>query len=518
MPYNLNLPEAFNAADYFIDRNIREGRTDKIAVLCEERAFTYGEIRDAVNRFGNGLKSLDIRMEERVALLLLDTEVYPQAFFGAIKIGAVPVCLNTMNRPKDFEFYLNDSRARVLVVDASLLELIEPIRKSLRFVRHIIVANGEAPAGDLALTTLTASQSTELETAPTCSDDACFWLYSSGSTGSPKGTVHLQHDMVYATETYGKKVLGIREDDCCFSAAKLFFAYGLGNGTYFPFGVGATAVYLPKRPTPDQVYDTIQRHRPTLFFGVPTLYGQMLEAEGGMDNVRLCVSAGEALPGDYINRWKARFDLDILDGIGSTEMAHIFISNAPGDIHPGSSGKVVPGYEARIVSEEMADVAPGEIGTLLVKGDSAAAFYWNKHQKTRQTMMGHWINTGDKYYQDEQGYFYCAGRSDDMLKVGGIWVSPNEVESCLIQHPSVLECAVIGAPDENNLIKPMAFVVLKPTASQETMEAELQNFVKASLALYKYPRWIRFLDELPKTATGKIKRFELRNMVYSQAA
>nr|WP_243689302.1 AMP-binding protein [Geotalea toluenoxydans] len=245
----------------------------------------------------------------------------------------------------------------------------------------------------------------------------------------------------------------------------------------------------------------------------------MLEAEGSMNNVRLCVSAGEALPGDYINRWNDRFDLDILDGIGSTEMAHIFISNLPGDIHAGSSGKVVPGYEARIVSEEMTDVAPGEIGTLLVKGDSAAAFYWNKHQKTRQTIMGQWVNTGDKYYQDEQGYFYCAGRSDDMLKVGGIWVSPNEVESCLIKHPAVLECAVIGAPDENNLIKPMAFVVLKkPDQSATHMEAELQDFVKSSLALYKYPRWVRFLEELPKTATGKIKRFELRNMVYSQAA
>ncbi|WP_243374804.1 benzoate-CoA ligase family protein [Geotalea sp. SG265] len=519
MPHNLNLPEAFNAADYFIDRNIREGRADKTAVLCEERALTYGQLRDGVNRFGNALHALDIRMEERVALLLLDTEIYPQAFFGAIKIGAVPVCLNTMNRPKDFEYYLNDSRARVLVVDAPLLELIEPIRKNLRFVKQILVANGDAPAGDLNLAELTAAQSTDLETAPTNCDDACFWLYSSGSTGSPKGTIHLQHDMVYATETYGKQVLGIREDDRCFSAAKLFFAYGLGNGIYFPFGVGATAIYLPKRPTPDQVYATIRHHRPTLFFGVPTLYGQMLEAEGTMSSVRLCVSAGEALPGDYINRWKTRFGLDILDGIGSTEMAHIFISNFPGDIRAGSSGKVVPGYEARIVSEDLSDVVPGEIGTLLVKGDSAAACYWNKHQKSRQTMMGHWINTGDKYFQDEQGYFYCAGRSDDMLKVGGIWVSPNEVESCLIQHPEVLECAVIGAPDEDNLIKPMAFVVLKtPQPAQEAMETELQDFVKSSLALYKYPRWIRFLDELPKTATGKIKRFELRNMVYDPAA
>lgn len=517
MPYNLNLPETFNAADYFVDRNIREGRGEKVAVLCEDRAFTYNQIQESVNRFGNALKSIDVRMEERVALLLFDTETYPEAFFGAIKIGAVPICLNTLNRSKDFEFYLNDSRARVLVVDALLLDQIEPIRGNLHFLKHIIVANGTAPAGDLTLTELTSSQATSLETAPTCRDDSCFWLYSSGSTGSPKGTIHLQHDMVYATETYAKKILGIEEKDVCFSAAKLFFAYGLGNGLYFPFGVGATAVYLPTRPTPAHVYETVSRHRPTLYFGVPTLYGQMLEEEGEMNGVRLCVSAGEALPAAYLQRWKARFGLDIIDGIGSTEMAHIFISNVPGDIQSASSGKVVPGYEARIVDENMHDLPAGEIGTLLVKGDSATAYYWNKHEKTRQTIMGHWINTGDKYYCDEQGYFYCAGRSDDMLKVGGIWVSPTEVEACLIEHQDVLECAVIGAPDEDQLIKPMAFVVLaKSRQASPDMENELKAFVKSKLALYKYPRWIRFLDELPKTATGKIKRFELRNLVQSQ--
>ncbi len=516
MPYNLNLPEEFNAADYFVDRNVREGRGNKVAVLCEDRALTYGQIQEQVNRFGNALKSIDVRMEERIALLLLDTEVYPQVFFGSIKIGAVPVCLNTLNRSKDFEFFLNDSRARVLVVDAALLEQIEPIRSNLHFLKHIIVANGSAPAGDLCLNELTSTQSSYLETAPTCRDDSCFWLYSSGSTGSPKGTVHLQHDMVYATETYGKKILGIQEKDVCFSAAKLFFAYGLGNGLYFPFGVGATTVYLPTRPTPEHVYETVRRHRPTLYFGVPTLYGQMLEEEGDMAGVRLCVSAGEALPAAYLQRWKSRFGLDIIDGIGSTEMVHIFISNVPGDVHSGSTGKVVPGYEARIVDENMHDLPTGEIGTLLVKGDSAASCYWNKHEKTRQTIMGHWINTGDKYYCDEQGYFYCAGRSDDMLKVGGIWVSPNEVEACLIEHPDVLECAVIGAPDEDQLIKPMAFVVLaKSRHASLDMENELKAFVKSSLALYKYPRWVRFLDELPKTATGKIRRFELRNLVKS---
>ena len=514
MPFKLDLPELFNAADYFVDRNVREGRGDKVAVLCEDRVFTYLQVQEGVNRFGNALKSLQVRMEERVALLLLDSELYPQAFFGAIKIGAVPVCLNTLNRSKDFEFYLNDCRARVLVVDAELLEQIEPIRANLSFLEHIVVANGSACHADLSIDALVSPQSASLSSAPTCRDDACFWLYSSGSTGAPKGTVHLQHDMVYATETYGKKVLGIKESDCFFSAAKLFFAYGLGNGLYFPFGIGATAVYLPKRPTPVEVYDTVRRHQPTLFFGVPTLYGQMLENQGRMDGVRACVSAGEALPSDYLQRWKSRFALEILDGIGSTEMAHIFISNQPGDVRPGSSGKVVPGYEARIVGEDMSELAAGEIGTLLVKGDSAAALYWNNHQRTRQTMLGPWINTGDKYYRDAEDYFYCAGRSDDMLKVGGIWVSPNEVESCLIQHHAVLECAVVGAHDDDGLVKPLAFVVLrKPHEPSPAMEKELQEFVKGSLALYKYPRWIRFMEDLPKTATGKFKRFELRNMV-----
>ena len=519
MPYQLNLPDAFNAADYFVDRNVREGRGGKIAVRCEERTLTYGQVQAGVNRFGNMLQALGVRMEERVALLLLDTEVYPQAFFGAIKMGAVPVCLNTLMRAKDFEFFLNDSRAQVLVVDASLRERIEPIREQLRFLRQVVIANGEPRPGELGLDLLLAAQSAELAAAPTCPDDACFWLYSSGSTGAPKGTVHLQHDMVYVAETYGKQVLGIREEDVCFSAAKLFFAYGLGNALYMPFAVGATAVYLPHRPAPEAVYATVADHRPTLFFGVPTLYGQLLEAPGEMTGVRLCVSAGEALPGAHLKRWRERFGVDILDGLGSTEMAHIFISNRVGATRPGSTGQVVPGYEVRIVGEQGEDLPAGEVGTLLVKGDSAAAFYWNRHQKTRQTMMGGWLNTGDKYYRDEQGFFYCAGRGDDMLKVGGIWVSPTEVEACLIEHPAVLECAVIGATDADKLVKPMAFVVLQggyaPTAE---LEREIREYVKASLAHYKFPRWVRFLEELPKTATGKIKRFELRQLALVNAA
>ncbi|MDR3556615.1 MAG: benzoate-CoA ligase family protein [Syntrophobacteraceae bacterium] len=512
MEIELGLPEQFNAADYFVDRNVREGRGEKVAILCEDRSLTYGQVQAGMNRIGNSLKALSIRMEERVALLLLDTEVYPQAFFGAIKIGAVPICLNTLMRPKDYRYFLNDSRARVLIVDAALLDVLDPVRKELRFLEHIVVVNGPAPEWAMGFERFAADSSSELEPAPTGPDDSCFWLYSSGSTGAPKGAIHLQHDMVYCVETYGKQVLGVRENDICFSAAKLFFAYGLGNGLYFPFSVGATAVYMPARPTPASVYETIHRHRPTLFFGVPTLYAAMLQAEGGgLESVRLCVSAGEALPADILRRWLERHHVQIADGIGSTEIAHIFISNSADSIKPGSSGKVVPGYEAKIVDENFQEVPVGEIGTLLIKGDSICAGYWNKHQKTKSTFLGQWINTDDKYHRDEEGFYYYVGRANDMLKVGGIWVSPVEVEACLIAHPAVFECAVVGATDKDDLVKPKAFIVLKPGYSPDAaMEEELKGYVKKQLAHYKFPRWIVFIDELPKTATGKVKRFELR--------
>ncbi|WP_321529377.1 benzoate-CoA ligase family protein [Sedimenticola selenatireducens] len=513
MTLELDLPETFNAADYFVDRNVREGRGDKTAVRCGSTSLSYADVQAGVNRFGNTLNHLGVRMEERVALLMLDTELYPQAFFGSIKLGAVPICLNTLMRPKDYEYFLNDSRARVLVIDAHLLPSLEPIRNKLRFVQHIIVVNGEAPAGDLALDSLWADQPDQMEAAPTTPDDACFWLYSSGSTGQPKGTVHLQRDMVYSCETYGKQVLGVKEGDVCFSAAKLFFAYGLGNGLYFPFSVGATAVYMPDRPTPEAVYQTIKEQRPTIFYGVPTLYASMLDTEGSLDGVRICVSAGEALPADILKRWKERFGVDILDGIGSTELVHIFISNYPGDIHPGSTGRLVPGHEAKIVDENMEEVPQGEVGTLLVNSGSAAAYYWNKREKTRQTMLGPWFNTGDKFFMDENGLFFYAGRTDDMLKVGGIWLSPVEVEACIISHPAVLECAVVAATDAEDLVKPKAYVVLKAGQQpSDELAEEIKLYVKNTLAPYKYPRWLEFIDELPKTATGKIKRFELRKL------
>jgi benzoate-CoA ligase len=399
----------------------------------------------------------------------------------------------------------------VLLVDRSLLPVINEIRSQTFFLKQVIVFGGEAAGSDLAFDAWIADQSDRLDAAPTIPCDSCFWLYSSGSTGLPKGTVHLQHDIVYAAETYGRQVLQVKEHDVCFSAAKLFFAYGLGNGLYFPFSVGATAVYHPGRPTPDAMYATIARHRPTIFFGVPTLFGSMLTEEGGLDRVRVCVSAGEALPPEILKRWKKRFNVGIMDGIGSTEIAHIFISNRVDDMRPGSTGKLVPGYAARIVDDAFNDVPDGEIGTLLIRGDSTAACYWNKHEKSKLTMLGEWINTDDKFFRDADGYFFYVGRSNDMLKVGGIWVSPVEVEACIMEHPSVLECAVVGAPDAENLIKPKAYVVLQNgNPPSDALAKEIKAYVKKTLAHYKYPRWVEFVEELPKTATGKIKRFMLK--------
>jgi benzoate-CoA ligase len=504
--------EFFNAADYFVERHIREGRKDKVAILCEDRQMTYGSLNDEVNCFGNALVSSGIRMEDRVAMLMLDTEFYPIVFFGAIKTGAVPICLNTLMRPKDYLYFLNDSRARVLVVDEALYDNIKGIKNKLTFLKKIIIINGHKKrGGTTAYEDFVANQPNILEPAPTGPDDACFWLYSSGSTGKPKGTVHLQHDMLFCVETYGNQVLKIKENDICFTAAKLFFAYGLGNGLYFPFSVGATTVLMPDRPTPESVFNTIARHNPTLYFGVPTLYGAMLAKEGKINGVRLCISAGEALPADIFHRWKERFNVDIMDGIGSTEISHIYISNRADNIRPGSTGQIVPGYEAKIVDPDLKELPQGEIGTLLIKGDSTAAYYWNKHKKTKEAMMGEWFNTDDQFFVDEQGFYHYVGRSNDLLKVGGIWVSPIEVEACLIGHPAVLENAVVPSWDEQNLVKPCAYIVLnKGFTASTALEKEIKTYVKKELAHYKYPRWIHFVDDLPKTATGKMKRFELK--------
>ncbi len=520
---HLDIPERYNAAVYFVDRNLRAGRGDKVAVRHEGRSHTYRDIAGLVNRWGNVLRGLGVEEEQRIALLCLDSPEFIAGFFGAIRVGVVPVPLNTLLRPADYEHLLNDSRARALLVHRSLWEPVVQIRSRCPHLRHVIVIGG-ASEGSLEYDGLMHLASDECGPAETSKDDVAFWLYSSGSTGSPKGTVHLQHDMAYCAAAMGEGVLGLTAEDITFSAAKLFFAYGLGNNLYFPFSVGATTVLYPGRPLPEAISEVIRQERPTVFYAVPTLYGTVLhlaerraEAEGEgavrdvMRSVRCCVSAGEPLPPAVFHRWKTLFGLEILDGIGSTEMLQTFISNRPGRVRPGSSGEVVSGYAARVVDEEAREMPAGEVGNLLVRGDSAAAFYWNRHQQSKQTFLGEWVRTGDRYRRDADGYFWHAGRDDDMLKVGGIWVSPIEVENALLAHPAVLECAVVGARDRDDMVKPKAYVVLKDGIPPSAECArELQVFVKEAIAPFKYPRWIEFVPELPKTATGKIQRFKLR--------
>ncbi|MEO8677740.1 MAG: benzoate-CoA ligase family protein [Vicinamibacterales bacterium] len=511
----LGVPERFNAAAYFVDRHLAEGRGAKVAIECGDDTVTYAQLHERVNRFGDALQSrFGVRPGERVALLLLDGPAFAYAFFGAIKIGAVPIPTNTLWKAADYSYLLNDSYARVVVISEELLQEFGKIpRDSVPEVEHILVAGRGGASLSSPFDQFLADGSPLLEAELMDRDAPAFWLYSSGSTGAPKGCVHLQHDMVVCAELFARGVLGITERDRCFSVAKLFFAYGLGNALYFPLAVGATSILWPGAPAPANVYATIERHRPTLFFSVPTGYGMLLAHEGTPDlsSVRLAVSAGEALPPALYDRFKERFAIDILDGIGSTEALQMFISNRPGDIRPGSSGRVVPGYDARIVDDQNQLVPPGEIGNLWISGDSTCAYYWNQPEKTRATIDGVWLRTGDKYSQDADGYFWYAGRSDDMLKVGGLWVSPIQVENALMAHPAVQECAVVGREDHDTLIKPCAYVVLRAaTPASPALAAELQQFVRDRLAQYKRPRWVEFLPELPKTPTGKIQRFKLR--------
>lgn len=509
--------EAFNAAEYFIGRHVAEGRADAIALECDGRRISYGLLADRVNRVGSALRTeLSVRCEERVLLLMLDGPEMVFAFFGAIKIGAIPIPVNTLWTSADYEFVLQDSRASVVFASSSLYPKIADVLPRCPWVRHIVTVGDVNDGRAIEFEAVLASSSPDLATETTSRDAPAFWLYSSGSTGHPKGCVHLQHDMVVCADAYARGVLGIEASDRCFSVAKLFFAYGLGNAMYFPFAVGATAILWAGPVTPPIVYDVIERHRPTLFFSVPTHYAMLLahqreSAEFDLSSIRCAVSAGEALPPSVFTRFHDRFGVEILDGIGSTEVLHIFISNRRGSARPGSSGTPVEGYDAKLVDEHGMAVPRGEVGQLLVKGDSTCAGYWNRHELTKNTIEGHWIRTGDHYYQDDDGYFWFAGRSDDMLKVGGIWVSPTEVEHTLIEHPAVVACGVVGHADRDGLTKPMAYVVLTPgTPATPELAHVLQQFARDRLAEYKRPRWVEFVETLPTTATGKIQRFKLR--------
>jgi 4-hydroxybenzoate-CoA ligase len=510
--------QTYNAVTDLLDRNIDEGRGDRVAFIDRNRRLTYRQLQAQSCRIAHLLKQLQVRQEQRVALIMLDTVDYPAVFLGAMRAGIVPVLLNTLLPAEQYAYVLKDCRARALFVSPQLLAIVEPILPRLADLEHVIVA-GDAPGGTSFRTLQSSLEDLpdEFDTAETHPDEPAFWLYSSGSTGMPKGVKHVHTSLMETAKLYGQGVLGMREDDVVFSAAKLFFAYGLGNSLTFPMSVGATAVLLDERPTPEKIFEVMRRDQPTMFFGAATGYAGMLvdpacAPEKGSQRLRLCISAGEALPEHVGLKWKERYGVDILDGIGSTEMLHIYVSNAPGDVKYGTTGRAVRGYDVRLVDENGAEVRDGEIGEMLVRGPSAAEGYWNQREKSRNTFEGRWMRTGDKFMRDADGRYTYCGRSDDMFKVSGIWVSPFEVENALVSHPSVLEAAVIPAADGDGLLKPKAFIVLKSAQAAGGLDDDLKEHVKRSIGPWKYPRWIEVVDELPKTATGKIQRFKLREI------
>ncbi len=513
----VHLPERYNAAVDILDGNLEAGRGNRVAIrTADGRELTYAEVAAAANRAGNGLRELGVEQENRVLMAVLDGPEFASTFFGAIKAGAVPIPVNTNLKARDYAHFLNDSRARVAVVSEPLADAFREIRGELRHLRHLVVVGAAGP-GEVSVAARGSAAAVRLEAADTSRDDMGFWLYSSGTTGFPKGVIHLQHDMRVCTELYAKPILGIGERDVTYSVAKLYFAYGLGNGLYFPFSVGATSVLLSGAPAPATVIELVRRLRPTIYFAVPTSYAGTLAADPALwaaadfSSVRVSVSAGEPLSAAILERWRARTGSDILDGIGSTEICHIFVSNRLGDVRPNCSGLPVPGYEARVVDEEGVEVAADEVGTLWVKGDSTCSHYWNQHERTKQSIQGEWINTGDKYRRDAGGYLSYQGRTDDMLKVSGIWVSPTEVERVINEHEAVLECAVVGVTGSEQLVRPEAFVVLQPGREPgPDLELALREHVRATVAHFKCPRAFHFVPDLPKTATGKIQRYKLR--------
>ena len=514
IPPRIDVPRQYNAAYDLLKRNLDAGRADKLAYIDDYGTATYAELDARSSQFANVLKGMGLRVEDRILLCLLDTIDFPVCFLGAIKAGVVPIAVNTLLTAQDYAYMLTDSRARIAVVSEALHPLFQGHLDNIATLERLIVSS-HGTGGEGSLQALLDPAPTECAIAPSLSDDICFWLYSSGSTGAPKGTAHVHSSLIQTAEYFARPILNIHEDDTVFSAAKLFFAYGLGNGLTFPLSVGATAVLMAERPTPAAVSERLLRHKPTIFYGVPTLYASMLawsDLPAAADlNLRVCTSAGEALPEELGRRWTERFGIPILDGIGSTEMLHVFLSNRVGDLRYGTTGKPVPGYELRLVDEDDNPVVQGEPGELQIKGPTSASYYWNNRAKSRSTFIGEWTRSGDKYILDADGFYTYAGRSDDMLKVSGIYVSPIEVEGVLIKHQAVLEAAVVGQEDEEGLIKPKAYIVLKDGyEDSDEMAAELKAHVKANLAPYKYPRWFEFLDRLPKTATGKIQRFKLR--------
>ena len=511
---NPPVPRDYNFAADVLQSNLDAGRANKPAFIDMRGVTTYGQLAERVARFGAVLRSLGIQREERVLLALLDTVDWPTTFLGCLKAGVIAVPVNTLLTEDDYRFMLADCRAKCLVVSEALYPKFEKIIKESPNLAQVIVSGDNAHGHKRFEDQLSAAKP-EPYSAPTTCDDMAFWLYTSGSTGKPKGAVHVHASLKLTADLYGTPVVGLKESDVCYSVAKLFFAYGLGNAMTFPMSVGATTVLLADRPTPDGVVALLKKHPITVFYAVPTFYAAFLASANAPQKnevkIRRCISAGEALPEEIAKRWKDRYGVEISDGLGTTEMLHIYLTNRPGATKYGTTGKAVPGYDIKLIGEDDNPVKQGEMGELYARGPTAAIMYWNNREKSRSTFQGDWTRSGDKYIEDAEGYYVCCGRADDMLKVSGMYVSPFEVEAALSSHPDVLEAAVVGWNDDQKLIKPKAFVVLKsPDKASDALMRALQEHVKAKLAPYKYPRWIEFRKELPKTATGKIQRFKLR--------
>ncbi|HEX7998377.1 MAG TPA: benzoate-CoA ligase family protein [Pyrinomonadaceae bacterium] len=506
----IEFPEKFNMSDYFLYHNLEEGREGKVCLYFEDQTYTYGETARLANRTGAALRELGLRQEERVLIVLPDCPEFVWTWFGASRIGAVITMVNPLLPAADYKYYLEYTRARIAVIHESLLATFAEAAADARHLRQVLVVGDEH--GDfLSFQNVVYAMPENLTPAETHRDDIAIWLFTSGSTGHPKGAVHLQHDLPYNTEVFAKRTIGVREDDVTVSVPKLFFGYATGTNLLFPFAVGGATALFSERSTPEKLFEVIERFRPTILTTVPTMINAMLNAEGGrqrdLSSLRFCYSAGEALPVELYKRWVETFGVEIYDGIGSAEMFHIYITNRPNDVKPGSLGRIVEGYEARIVDAEGAQVSTGEMGTLRIKGDSAALCYWNAHEKSKETFAGDWCTTGDQFHVDADGYYWYHGRTDDMLKVSGVFVAPAEIENCLLQHEAVLECAIIGFDAGDGLVKPKAFVVARDThAADDALAEQLKDFVKSRLALYKYPRQIEFVTSLPKNDRGKIDR------------
>src|SRR6266705_1460921 len=510
----IQFPERFNMADYFLYHNLEEGRENKVCLYFNDQTWTYAETARMSNRVGNALRELGAELESRVLIVLPDCPEFVWTWFGAARIGAVITMVNPLLPVSDYEYYLDYTRARVAIVDGSLIENVSAAAQGAHYLRAVLVVNDDARDAEslhlrhsgsvkwLSFNAIVSSQSDVCQLADTHRDDIAIWLFTSGSTGHPKGAVHLQHDLPYNTEAFARRTMGVDENDLTLSVPKLFFGYATGTNLLFPFAVGGATALFAERSTPEKMFEVIERFRPTILTTVPTMINSMLNmadaASRDLSSIRFCYSAGEALPVELYHRWKQTFGAEICDGIGSAEMFHIYISNRPGDVRPGSLGRIVEGYEAKIVDADNKELPAGEMGTLKIKGDSAALCYWNAHEKSKETFAGDWCVTGDQFHVDGDGYYWCHGRTDDMLKVGGVFVAPSEIENCLLQHEAVLECAVVGHDDDDGLVKPKAFVVARDgNAPSETLADDLKTFVKSRLALYKYPRWIEFVDSLP---------------------